>query len=157
MPNVDPAAKTWQKDLAGRIGHAVQVRRQELKMTAAALDKRTAELGYPVSRVAIGKIENNHRAGKLDLAELLVIAAALDIAPLELLYPGAPDQQDQLVQILPGRPTPTLDARDRFIGDRGLATLSAQLERLNLAITLSSHGDLRASAVPVIPGEEATQ
>jgi hypothetical protein len=102
MPKIDQGAKAWQKATAGRIGRAVATRRRKLKVTAAALADRTRELGYPISRVAMGKIENNYREGKFDVAEWLTLAAALDIPPMLLLLPGFPDDA---VEILPGRST----------------------------------------------------
>src|ERR1700756_3655468 len=91
LPNVDQAAKEWQVELAGRVGAAIQARRKALRLTAQQLAQRTKELGYPVSRVAISKIEGNFRAGKLDVAELFVLAAALEIPPALLLFPDFPD------------------------------------------------------------------
>ncbi len=78
-----------------------------------ALAERTGELGYPISRVAIGKIETSHREGKFDVAELLVLAAALDIPPMLLLYPGYPDGA---VENLPGRSTDSRIAALWFSG-----------------------------------------
>lgn len=100
MPNIDPTAKTWELDLAARIGGAVQARRKALRLTAQQLAERTAELGYPITRVAISKIEGNKRAGKFDVAELLVLGQALEIPPALLLFPDFPDGT---VQGLPGR------------------------------------------------------
>src|SRR6267142_6092685 len=71
------ASKAWEMELAGRVGAAIKARRNALKLTAVDLAERTKALGYPVNRVAISKIEGNLRAGKLDVAELLVLAAAL--------------------------------------------------------------------------------
>lgn len=118
MPKIDEAAKAWQKDMAERVGRAVQTRRRELNISAATLAKRCAELGYPISRVAIGKIETNHREGKFDLAELAALAAALDIAPISLIYPTAPDAP---VDMTPGQQVPTFHAIAWFSGDRDLA------------------------------------
>jgi transcriptional regulator with XRE-family HTH domain len=91
LPNVDKAAKAWEMELSRRVGDAIQARRKALKLTAVDLAERTKALGYPVNRVAISKIEGNLRAGKLDAAELLTIAAALDVPPLVLLFPDLPD------------------------------------------------------------------
>ena len=57
-------------------------------MTAQQLAERTKELGYPVTRVAISKIESNSRAGKVDVAELLVLGAALGVPPVTLIFGG---------------------------------------------------------------------
>jgi transcriptional regulator with XRE-family HTH domain len=84
MPNVDAGAKAWELELAGRIG-AVHVRRKALNLTAQQLAERTKNLGYPITRVAISKIEGNMRTGKIDVADLLVLAAALDLPTISLL------------------------------------------------------------------------
>jgi transcriptional regulator with XRE-family HTH domain len=99
MPNIDRGAKAWELNLAERVGKAVQKRRNALKLTAQQLAQRTAGLGYPITRVAISKIEGNKRAGKLDVAELLVLAQALEVPPALLLFPDYPDGP---VQGLPG-------------------------------------------------------
>ena len=90
MPNVNDEAKAWEEDLSGRVGEAVQRRRMALGLSAAELAEKTVKLGYPIHRVAISKIENNRRAGKLDVAELLVLARALAIPPVLLLFPDYP-------------------------------------------------------------------
>lgn len=114
MPNIDAAAKAWELDLAQRVGEAVQARRKALKMTAQRLAERTAELGYPITRVAISKIESNKRAGKLDVAELIVLAKGLEMPPILLLYPGFPDGYDATVDKRSGPGEPyTVD----FAGD----------------------------------------
>lgn len=100
MPNIDEIAKTWELELSRRVGLAVQARRKALGLTAQQLAERTKDLGYHVTRVAISKIEGNLRAGKLDIAELLVLALALDIPPALLVFPGYPEGS---VEVVPGR------------------------------------------------------
>src|ERR1700682_2903017 len=58
-----------------------------MNLTASELSRRTVERGYPISRGAIAKIESNLRSGKVDVAEVLVLSAALDIPPVLLLFP----------------------------------------------------------------------
>lgn len=99
MPNIDPEAKAWEEALSKRVGETVQRLRKELGLTAVQLSDRTRQLRYPISRVAITKIETNKRAGKLDVAEWLVLAYALDVPPGALLYPDLPDGT---VEVLPG-------------------------------------------------------
>lgn len=96
MPN-DGGACDWEADLAGRIGRAVAARRKQLLLTAASLSARTKKLGYPIAAAAIVKTENGERT--IDVAELLVVAAALEIPPVLLLFPGFPDSAEQ---VLPG-------------------------------------------------------
>ena len=99
MPNIDPAAKAWQERRSAAFGHAVSNRRNALGLTASQLAERTKELGYPMTRSTVARIEGNHRAGKVDLAEVLALAAALDVAPVALLFPNLPDGE---VERLPG-------------------------------------------------------
>jgi transcriptional regulator with XRE-family HTH domain len=91
MPSIDPDGKAWQLELSARVGKAVKMRRNALKLTAQQLAQRTVEIGYPVTRVTISKIESNVRAGKFDVAEWLVLAQALEIPPALLLFPDYPD------------------------------------------------------------------
>src|SRR6476660_6914974 len=99
MPNIDKDAKAWELKLAGRVGDAVKRRRKALGLTAVQLADKTRDLGYPITRVAITKIETNKRAGKLDIAEVLVLAVALEIPPALLLFPNFPDNDG--VELLP--------------------------------------------------------
>jgi transcriptional regulator with XRE-family HTH domain len=107
LPSIDVGAKTWQLDLSARVGKAIQKRRKVLGLTAQQLAQRTTEVGYPVSRVAISKIEANVRAGKFDVAEWLVLSEALQIPPALLLYPDYPDLP---VEGLPGVEGPSVNA-----------------------------------------------
>jgi len=66
-------------------------------MTAQQLAERCAELGVPIHRTTITKIENGRP--RFDLGELIVLAAALDVAPVALIYPHLPDGE---VERLPG-------------------------------------------------------
>lgn len=117
MSNPDEHAHAWQADLAGRIGRAVASRRTKLLLTAASLSARTKKLGYPISSAAITKIENNERAGRIEVAEFLVLAAALELPPMLLLFPSFPEGSEQ---ILPGL-TGSTDAGVRWVsGTDGL-------------------------------------
>ena len=138
MPNVDAGAKAWELELAGRIGAAVHVRRKALNLTAQQLAERTKNLGYPITRVAISKIEGNMRTGKIDVADLLVLAAALDLPTISLLFPGAADQD---VEALPGRHTskftqsPVQRRRRTHLAGREVAELTEKLDRIDRAMT----------------------
>ncbi|QRI76271.1 MULTISPECIES: helix-turn-helix transcriptional regulator [Rhodococcus] len=80
----------WAQETASRIGRAVKTYRQRAGITAAQLATLTEELGFPLNRVAIAKIENGHRRGKLDVTELIVLARALQVPPVLLVYPDVP-------------------------------------------------------------------
>jgi transcriptional regulator with XRE-family HTH domain len=90
LPSTDEVAKAYELALAERFGLAVKARRLALKLSAAELSRRTAEIGYPITRGAIARIESNSRLGKIDVAELLALSAALDIPPVLLLLDHFP-------------------------------------------------------------------
>lgn len=104
----------WDRRLAVRIGEAVQARRKELEWTAARLSEETSALGYPIHRVAIGKLENGHRGAKFDVAEIVVLAKALKVPPMRLLYPGMPGGDEE---VLPGVITSAFAAAQWFSGE----------------------------------------
>lgn len=114
MPNVDQYAKDWQLDWSARIGKAVQDRRKELGVTASDLALRTKQLSYPMTRSTIARIENNHRLGKMDVAELAVLAAALGIPPVMLLFPDIPTAPSRY---LPNAHADALHAQRWFTGE----------------------------------------
>jgi transcriptional regulator with XRE-family HTH domain len=120
----------WDGVLHRRIAGAIKQRRRG-RMTAQELADATARLGHPITRSQIANYESG-RKQSLDVAELLIIAAALDIAPLELLFPGEPDQ---VVEELPGKTATTLAAANRFVGNPSwLADLRGAVDQLARAI-----------------------
>ncbi|GAA4669224.1 helix-turn-helix domain-containing protein [Gordonia humi] len=81
-----PDPKEWAAARARVVGEAVAERRKELGISAAELASRTEQLGYPMARGAIAKIETGRRQG-IEVAELTVLATALYMPPVALLYP----------------------------------------------------------------------
>lgn len=79
----------WHASTAKRIGTAIARRRKHLGMTAQQLAEHCAELGVPIHRTTITKVENGRP--RFDLGELIVIAEALGVAPVALIYPHMPD------------------------------------------------------------------
>nr|WP_090340969.1 helix-turn-helix transcriptional regulator [Mycolicibacterium malmesburyense]CRL70639.1 putative DNA-binding protein [Mycolicibacterium malmesburyense] len=113
MPKVDEEGKRWQEETAARIGRAVQAHRTRVGMSVTQLAEATVALGYPIHRVAIGKIESGNRLGKLDTSELVILAKALGVDPLSLLYP---DMIDGEVEVTPRRFIASVDAVKEFCG-----------------------------------------
>lgn len=116
VPAIDEVAKKWELALAERFGKAVQGRRNALGLSAQQVAERTRTLGYPVTRVAISKIEGNKRSGKIDVAELIVLSLALEIPPVLLLFPDFPEGQ---VEVAPGKMADSTAALDWFAGCPG--------------------------------------
>lgn len=110
----------WHRALAERIGRTVADLRKEEGMTAQQLADRCKELGVPIHRTTITKIENGRP--RFDLGELIVIAAALNTSPVALVYPG-PDY-GQKIEALPGIYASEIDAAEWFSAMAALPELA---------------------------------
>lgn len=102
----------WATDLVKRVGRAMKEARGS--RSATWLSDRTAELGYRVPATVISKLDSGHRGSVLGVAELVVLAAALDMPPVALLYPALPDGE---VSMLPGRHASSIAAVRWFSGE----------------------------------------
>ncbi|WP_337110167.1 hypothetical protein [Prescottella equi] len=108
---------TWDEEMVLRIAAAVKTLREEHtpKLSVAKLSDRTAELGYPMSRTVIADLELGRRK-KLDVAELVVLARALNVPPVTLIYPDMPGG---MVEVWPGYEAPSIRAAQWFSGEAG--------------------------------------
>jgi len=88
------------------------IKRARGKRSAQWLADRTAELGYPITRAQIANYESG-RKQSLDIAELIVVAAALDMSPVTLVYPGP---YEQGIELLPGVEASEFEAAQWFSG-----------------------------------------
>ena len=75
----------WGEGVHQRIAQAIRSVR-EGRLTAQQLAEETERLGHAISRSQIANYESG-RKQSLDVAELLVIAAALGVSPLSLSVP----------------------------------------------------------------------
>jgi hypothetical protein len=103
----------WAEKLIRNVGLAIKKARRGGK-SAKRLSEETAALGYRVSPTVIAKLDAGHRGSVLSVAELLVLAAALNIPPALLLFPGYPDGE---VEFLPGRNADAYRAVNWFSGE----------------------------------------
>ncbi|MFL0276984.1 hypothetical protein [Mycobacterium sp. SMC-19] len=118
----------WAAELVERIGSAMKRARAGGK-SAAWLSARTEEIGYRISPTVVSKLDSGHRGGVLSVPELLVIAAALEIPALDLLY----SDHDQQVCVLPGVNASTKVARNLFTGHdlERLERIDAEVQQAN--------------------------
>lgn len=122
-------AEDWPGALTAQIGATISALREAQGMSVSRLAARTAELGYPMHRVAaITKIEAGERA--ITVPELIVIAAALNTAPLSLLAPSGPDDP---VDVLPGVTMDGAGAFGWFTGTTSDVPTGAVVDRANTA------------------------
>lgn len=114
----------WAEAFHARIARAIKSARGT--RSAQWLADSTAALGYPVSRAQIANYESGRKKG-LDIAELVAIAAALEVPPVALLYPDLPDGE---VEALPGEVLTSDSAVRWFSGesDWGEADLAKLIE-----------------------------
>lgn len=127
MPQLKPnwteaPPRDWSEEQAYRI--AQEVRRLRRRRSAQWLADKTGELGYHVTRTVISDLENGRRR-YVTTAELIVLARALNTAPIALMYPF-PYYQEGKIQILPipegkqGRDLDKIVAVQWFTGEFGL-------------------------------------
>jgi len=95
------------------LANGIRRYRQERRMSTQQLADRTAELGMPIQRSVLANLENGRR-GSVSVAELLILAAALGAAPIDLLYPVGLEEQ---IEMLPGRMADSLGVVSWFCGD----------------------------------------
>jgi transcriptional regulator with XRE-family HTH domain len=106
----------WQERLVRTVGREVLRHRRQRRLSAPQLADRTAELGMPVSRTVLAEVEAGER-DTVTVAEVLVLAAALGVAPTELISPVGFDEQ---IEMLPGRMVDPLEAAKWVYGERVL-------------------------------------
>ena len=106
-------ASDWQASVTARVAEAVRRFRDERGMSAQDVADGCTKLGYPIPRSIIANLENGRRAS-VDLAEVLILAKALDVPPVALLVPAG---QTGAMEILPGQTYSTDDALQWITGE----------------------------------------
>ena len=123
--------QSWTDEVHRRV--ATAIRRARSGRSAQWLSDETERLGFPISRAAIANYESGRKKG-LDLAELMVLAAALRVPPVVLLFPDLPDGP---VEALPDHTVDSWDAAAWFSGEgrsivteAGAGTETAECKRI---------------------------
>lgn len=96
----------WQRRVTRTVAREIRRYRDERKLSAQQLADRTAELGMGIPRSVLANLESGRRE-TVTVPEILVLAAALEVAPIELFCPVGFDEQ---IEILPGRMVDPLSA-----------------------------------------------
>lgn len=119
----------WAERVTAVIAGEVRAQRERLKMSAQRLSDRCAELGYPIPRNTISNLENSRKEA-VSVAELLTLAAALQMPPIALLCPvwGRPADGGDAVELLPGETLDRWAAMMWFVGRYGFSLPAAELE-----------------------------
>jgi hypothetical protein len=122
-------------------------------VSAKVLSNRTADLGFEIPRNTITNLENG-RKESVPVHEVAVLAAALGIAPADLLLPVATEES---VSVLPETTGSTVQSGNWFVsGTDGSAPtwgtsseLSAHLEHDALVSVVQRHMDAGAAGEAV--------
>lgn len=92
------------------LAEKVRTYRERLGLRQEDLAERTAQLGHPLSRVTLAKIEaGGSRADNATLDDVLVLAAALDVPPPLLFLPLGEAESIELAPGLIAHPHVVLD------------------------------------------------
>jgi hypothetical protein len=104
----------WPAAVARRVAREVRRHRlmQQPRMSVQKLADATDKLGMPIPRSVLANLESGRR-DTVSVAEILVLAAALSVAPIDLICPVGFDEQTEL---LPDREAGPLSARRWFTG-----------------------------------------
>src|SRR5690606_37733298 len=109
----DSGGRSWPLRLMAQMGANVAAHRRRRGLTGDELVELCNRGGYPLTRAVLANIEKGRgKSSGPTVAELLVIARALNVAPVRLL--ADPDEDDTL-EVTPGEHMPTWDAW-RWIG-----------------------------------------
>jgi transcriptional regulator with XRE-family HTH domain len=92
---LDGMSESWPSEITGRI--AAEIKRLRGDRSGQWLSDQTEKLGHRVSRSTISEIETGRRKS-ITVADLIILAAALDTVPIALIYPGP---YNETVRVLP--------------------------------------------------------
>lgn len=102
---------SWADRLTAQIGQNIKQRREALSLSAEQVAAAATSLGMNISRQMITNLETGRRAS-ISVAELAIIAEALNVEPVALIYP--PTDLGREVEYLPGKTAETIDAYTKF-------------------------------------------
>ncbi|MGD6743011.1 helix-turn-helix domain-containing protein [Streptomyces sp. BH106] len=122
-PDVATASPT------GTVARRLREVRKRRDLTAQQLADRVADLGVPMNRAVLVKIENGRREN-ISVAELLGFALALDCSPLSLLLPT----DNSPYAVTPTRTEPANDVRDWVRGRQPLPGMDEQAYRHEVSV-----------------------
>jgi transcriptional regulator with XRE-family HTH domain len=105
---------SWTSRLHTAIATELRYQRKLKRQSAQALANRTGEIGLLITRNTLAGIENKNRLN-FPVSELLVLSAALDISPMQLV---APVGRLDTAELLPGVEMPVFEAARWWRGDR---------------------------------------
>jgi transcriptional regulator with XRE-family HTH domain len=132
----------WSKAVAVRVAERIRAARDAAGLTVPELAQRCADRGLPIPRSTITNLETGRRTS-VDLAEFLVIADALAVPPISLLFPVGTTAS---MEVLPGREVSTWAALTWFTGEERLTAAPPEGSDRAVLETFRAHDDAVAAA-----------
>lgn len=133
----------WPTEFTARVVQAMRDARRAAGLTMAELAQRCADRGVPaIGEQTIKNLEAGRRTS-LTITDFTVLAAALDVPPVSLLFPLG---VAATVEVLPGREMSTWDAVAWFTGETPADQPAPQDSARDLLDAFRNHGDLLAAA-----------
>lgn len=108
-----PEKDAWPARFTRAVAGQVHRHRKERGWSAQRLSEECAKLGFDFPRSTLADLESGRRA-HVSVAELLVLAAALGIPPLLLIFPVGSSEG---AEVLPGEVRPVFRAAQWFAGE----------------------------------------
>lgn len=135
--------KAWAAGWAKSVGAEIQKHRKQRGLTVQRLSEKCSELHYPIPRSTLTNLEVG-RKESLVVQELVVIATALNVPPVQLLFPGLMTEQ---CEFLPGQYTTAWDALKQFTGEDGLPDAASMRDQPGYHLSLMRQVDHNAAQV----------
>lgn len=133
----------WPGVFTARVVQAMREARRAGGLTMGDLAQGCADRGHPeITEQTIKNLETGRRAS-MTIADFVVLADALGVPPVTLLFPLG---IDATVEVVPGREVSTWDALAWFTGETPTAQPAPQGTARELLDLFRSHGDLVAAA-----------
>ncbi|SED25953.1 Helix-turn-helix domain-containing protein [Streptomyces sp. 2231.1] len=120
QPPAPPSASDWAARLALSVAQEVRRHRHAQGLSAQQLADRCAEIGMPIQRSVLANLESGRRT-TINLAEVLVLAFALQVPPGVLMFPVGYEQD---VEVLPDAWVEPATAIDWLAGNAFFTTES---------------------------------
>ena len=105
----------WPRSWTRVVGAAIRGRRNQLGMSAEDLSEACGRRGLEIQRAVLSNLENGRREG-ITVHQLVIIAAALHVPPLALLFPSG----SELIECWPGQRMSWDQCMVSFAGDEQL-------------------------------------
>jgi transcriptional regulator with XRE-family HTH domain len=117
-----PERGEWSADLTRSIAKNLRRYRKAKRWSARELSETCDILGLPIPRTTISDLENGRRLF-LDVAELLILARALEVSPVDLVFP---QDRGERVRLSPEEPCTVTKAAQWWKGakEAGVAPLA---------------------------------